>query len=57
MARPRKPTNDYMFDQFADLPVEDQAACLEIMRQIHRLAVRESKQGPYEPKPEVSNGE
>lgn len=44
MPRPRRSTSDAFYDVFADMPLEDQAAALEILKQVHRLALRESKQ-------------
>ena len=43
MARPRRSTAEAFYDVFADFPLEDQAAALKILEQVHRLAVRESK--------------
>lgn len=42
MARPRRSTAESFYDVFADFTIEDQAAALRIMEQIHRLAVREA---------------
>jgi hypothetical protein len=42
MARPRRSTGEAFYDVFADFTVEDQAAALRILEQIHRLAVREA---------------
>ena len=42
MARPRRTTGEAFYDVFADFTLEDQAAALKILEQIHRLAVREA---------------
>jgi hypothetical protein len=41
MARPKRTTAEAFYDVFADFDVEDQAAALKIMEQVHRLAKRE----------------
>lgn len=46
MAKPTRKTAESFFDVFADMPVEDQAAALKILEQVHRLAQRERKPGP-----------
>lgn len=43
MGRPRRSTAEAFYDVFADFTIEDQAAALRILEQVHRLAVRESK--------------
>ena len=40
MARPKRTERQLMFDEFADMPLEDQAAALAIMQEIHRQARR-----------------
>ena len=42
MPRPRRTTGEAFYDVFADFTLEDQAAALKILEQIHRLAVREA---------------
>lgn len=53
MARPRRATIEVWYDIFSDMPIDDQAAALKILEQVHRLAVREAKrsstQQPAEP--------
>ncbi len=46
MARPRRNTAEAFYDVFADFDIDDQAAALKILEQVHRLAVRESKRKP-----------
>jgi len=43
MPRPNRQSKEYWFDTFADMPLEDQAAALKILEQVHRLAQREAK--------------
>ncbi len=43
MARPNRKSAEFFYDTFADFSIEDQAAALKILEQVHRLAVRESK--------------
>jgi hypothetical protein len=43
MARPSRKTAEAFYDVFADMAIEDQAAALRILEQVHRLAVRESR--------------
>lgn len=43
LARPRRNTAEAFYDVFADMPLEDQAAALKILEQVHRLALREKK--------------
>lgn len=45
MARPRRTTVDAFYEVFADFTIQEQAAALNCLAQLHRLAVRESKQG------------
>ena len=46
MARPRRSTAEAFYDVFADFSLEDQAAALRILEQVHRLAVREQAKRP-----------
>lgn len=41
MPRPRKGTAEVFYDTFSDFPLEDQAAALKILEQVHRLAKRD----------------
>lgn len=41
MPRPKRTTAEAFYDVFADFPIEDQAAALKILEQVHRLAKRE----------------
>ncbi len=43
MARPRRNTAEAFYDVFADMPLEDQAAALKILEQVHRLAMRANR--------------
>jgi hypothetical protein len=43
LAKPRRTTSEAFYDVFADMPLEDQAAALKILEQVHRLAQREKK--------------
>jgi len=43
MPRPRRSTAEAFYDVFADFPLEDQAAALKILEQVHRLAKRDAK--------------
>jgi hypothetical protein len=42
MAKPRRNTAEAFYDVFADFSLEDQAAALKILEQVHRLAKRET---------------
>lgn len=44
MPRPNRNSQEFFYDTFSDMPIEDQAAALKICEQVHRLAVREAKQ-------------
>ena len=46
MSRPRRSTAEAFYDVFADFAIEDQAAALKILEQVHRLAIREAKRLP-----------
>jgi hypothetical protein len=41
MPKPNRQSVEYWFDTFSDMPLEDQAAALKILEQVHRLAKRE----------------
>ncbi len=43
MARPNRNSAEFFYNTFADFSIEDQAAALKILEQVHRLAVRESR--------------
>lgn len=49
MSRPRRSTAEAFYDVFADFTIEDQAAALKILEQVHRLAIREAKRLPAPP--------
>ena len=49
MAKPRRSTSEAFYDVFADMPLDDQAAALRILEQVHRLAKREKNGKPAEP--------
>ena len=49
MARPNRNSKEGWFDLFADFPIDEQAAALRILEQVHRLAVRESKRNSKQP--------
>ncbi len=51
MARPNRKSQEFWFDTFADFPLDEQAAALKILEQVHRLALRETKQAKAETKP------
>lgn len=42
MPRPRRATAEAFYDVFADFTIEDQAAALKILEQVHRLRIRET---------------
>jgi hypothetical protein len=42
MPRPRRATAEAFYDVFADFSIEDQAAALKILEQVHRLRIRET---------------
>ena len=43
MGKPRRTTSEAFYDVFADMPLDDQAAALKILEQVHRLKQREVK--------------
>ena len=62
MARPKRNTVNAFYDEFSDMPLDEQAAALKIPEQVHRLAVRESKRNGKQPEqhfilePEATEG-
>lgn len=46
MPRPRRATAEAFYDVFADFSIEDQAAALKILEQVHRLRIRETSKRP-----------
>lgn len=55
MPRPRRTTSEYFYDQFADFPLEDQAAALRILTELHRQKTRESKRKPAAAEPDTAH--
>lgn len=53
MARPKRTTAEAFYDVFADMSLEDQAAALKILEQVHRLAKREKPAAPPDAKQEL----
>ena len=53
MPKPNRKTAEAFYDVFADFTLEDQAAALKILEQVHRLAVRETEKT----RKEAANGE
>lgn len=49
MARPRKGTEQVFYDTFADWPLEDQAAAIKVLNELHRQKSREAKRLPAPP--------
>lgn len=47
MPKPTRKTAEAFYDVFADMPIDDQAAALKILEQVHRLA-RRDKPAPAE---------
>lgn len=43
MPTPTRKTAEAFYDVFQDMPIDDQAAALKILEQVHRLALREKK--------------
>lgn len=43
MPRPTRKTAESFYDVFADMPLDEQAAALKILEQVHRLASRDAK--------------
>ena len=50
MARPKKPYEHTLFDEFADAPLADQEAMLRILTELHRQK-RRTKSQKAEPAP------
>lgn len=46
MPRPRRGTSVVWLDTFADMPIEDQAACMRLCEEIHRQAKRAASRKP-----------
>jgi hypothetical protein len=54
MPRPRKGTEQVFYDTFADWPIEDQAAALKVLNELHRQRQREARrQQPPSPVPDL----
>ena len=49
MPRPNRKSIEFWYDTFSDMPLDEQAAAMKILEQVHRLAVRESKRNGKQP--------